>query len=313
MQEEPGVDQNLAGYFITAFHRRVRQQFLRENRVTYEGLLRELELNHHLTAPDWEAAMEQELCLKVLVDQLPHQSRHMLHYRILGFSWNEIGRALRISGKQARSRFYYELNKATCEIAWHQNKRCRSVRGVRLMGDKHERGLSARRAERRLVKMAGEAARRDFPNPERIDCPNSDAVNAVVVRRLSFPDFDNVVDHIATCAPCFEEYNRRRHRYRLRNAGAIVLACAGLLILGLFWKHGPVKQHGTQGAAAKEAPTPVLTATLDYTNWTAQRSEQSRPGTVETPHLTRAQLDLSIKLPIGTEDGVYTVQFRSKP
>lgn len=179
------------------------------------------------------------------------------------------------------------------------------------MGDKHEWGLSARRAEGRLVKMAGEAARRDFPNPERIDCPNSDAVNAVVVRRLSFPDFDNVIDHIATCAPCFEEYNRRRYRYRLRNAGAIVMACAGLLILGLFWKHGPVKQPVHKDAAAKEAPTPVLTATLDYTKWTAQRSEQSRPGTVETPRLTRAQLDLSIKLPIGTEDGVYTVQFRS--
>src|SRR5262249_10075001 len=54
LQDEPDVGQNLAGYFITAFHRRVRQQFLKENRVTYEGLLRELELNHHLTAPDWE-------------------------------------------------------------------------------------------------------------------------------------------------------------------------------------------------------------------------------------------------------------------
>ena len=111
LQDEPGVDRNLAGYFITAFHRQVRQQFLRENRVTYEGLLSELESNHRLTAPDWVAAMERELCLKVLVDQLPHDARHMLNYRILGFSWNEIGRVLRISGKQARSRFYYELNK----------------------------------------------------------------------------------------------------------------------------------------------------------------------------------------------------------
>ena len=116
LRDEPGVDQNLAGYFITAFYRRVRQQFLRDNRVTYEGLLRELELNHNLTAPDWEAAMERELCLRVLVDQLPHQSRHMLHYRILGFSWNEIGRALGMSGKQARSRFYYELDKVHSKL-----------------------------------------------------------------------------------------------------------------------------------------------------------------------------------------------------
>ena len=116
LQDDPGVSHNLAGYFITAFHRLVRHQFLKENRVTYEGLLRELEQNHHLTAPDWEAAMERELCLKVLVDQLPHQARHMLNYRILGFSWNEIGRALRLSGKQARSRFYYELDKVHAKL-----------------------------------------------------------------------------------------------------------------------------------------------------------------------------------------------------
>jgi hypothetical protein len=40
----------------------------------------------------------------------------MLHYRILGFSWNEIGRVLRLSGKQARSRFYYELEKAHAKL-----------------------------------------------------------------------------------------------------------------------------------------------------------------------------------------------------
>jgi DNA-directed RNA polymerase specialized sigma24 family protein len=71
-----------------------------------------LEQNHHLTAPDWGEELERKLCLNALVEQLPQQSRHMLHFRILGYSWKEIGRMLRISGKQARSRFYYDLNKA---------------------------------------------------------------------------------------------------------------------------------------------------------------------------------------------------------
>jgi len=180
------------------------------------------------------------------------------------------------------------------------------------MSDKQERGLPARRAEKRLVKMVGEAARRECLNPERVDCPSPDAVNAVVVRRLSFPGFDNVVDHIATCAPCLEEYNRLRHRHQLLKAGAVVLACTGLLFLGLFWNHGPLKQHRPNEPIPKEAPAQLLAATLDYTNWTAERSEQSRPRPAETPHLTRASLDLTIKLPIGTEDGIYTVQFRSK-
>lgn len=179
------------------------------------------------------------------------------------------------------------------------------------MADERTRGLPTHRTEKRLVRMAGEAAMRDCPNPERIGCPNSAAVDAVVGRHLSYPDFDNLVDHIATCAPCFEEYNRQRRHYRLRRTGAVVLGCGGLLILGLYWKHGPEKQRAPQEIVAKEAPAPVLTATLDYTNWTAQRSEQARPKPAEAPHLTRGRLDLSIKLPIGTEDGVYTVQFRS--
>ena len=180
------------------------------------------------------------------------------------------------------------------------------------MDEKLERGLPGNRVEKRLVKMLGEATRRYCPNPERLDCPSPNAVNAVVVRDLSFPDFDNVVDHIATCAPCLEEYNRRRHRNRLRKAGGVLLACASLLLLALFWNRGLLKQHRANEPIAKEAPTPVIAAMLDYTNWTAERSEQSRPRPAETPHLTRASLDLNIKLPIGTEDGIYTVQFRSK-
>jgi hypothetical protein len=55
----------------------------------------------------------------------------------------------------------------------------------------------------------------------------------------------------------------------------------------------------------------VLTATLDYRAWTTERSEYPRTRATEIPHLTRARLNLTIKLPIGTEDGVFTVQFRT--
>jgi DNA-directed RNA polymerase specialized sigma24 family protein len=111
LHAEPEVAQNLTGYFIRAFHRHVRRQSLKETRITYEGLLRELERNHRFTGPDWEAEIEWQLCLQFLVDRLPDQSSHMLNYRIIGFTWNEIGRALGISGKKARSRFYYALDK----------------------------------------------------------------------------------------------------------------------------------------------------------------------------------------------------------
>lgn len=179
------------------------------------------------------------------------------------------------------------------------------------MGHKHAKRLPSRQAERRIVKMAGEAVRDDFPNPERIGCPGADAIHAIVSRHIALPDFDNIVDHIATCTPCFEDYNRQRQRIRHRNAVAVVLSCAALLILGLLWNYGPIIHPHPKETVAKELPAAIVAATLDYSHWTAQRSAEPKPQPAETPHLTRGPLDLTIKLPIGTEDGTYTVQFRS--
>ncbi len=57
------------------------------------------------------------------------------------------------------------------------------------MDDKHTPGLPARRTEKRLVKMASEALRGDCPNPERIGCPSSSAVEAVVSAAPCVPRF----------------------------------------------------------------------------------------------------------------------------
>jgi DNA-directed RNA polymerase specialized sigma24 family protein len=116
LRDRPGIDGNLTGYFMTAFRRSVRHQSIKENRVAYEGLTSELELNHHLTGPNFEETIQQRLCVEVIIDLLPHEARHMLHFRILEFSWEEIGRRLGISAKQARSRFYYELEKVRSKL-----------------------------------------------------------------------------------------------------------------------------------------------------------------------------------------------------
>jgi hypothetical protein len=52
---------------------------------------------------------------------------------------------------------------------------------------------------------------------------------------------------------------------------------------------------------------------LDFRNRTAERSDRKQsPNEPFAPHLTRAQLDLSIELPVGVEDGPYSVQFRNQ-
>lgn len=112
LRVEPQVGRNLNGYFITAFHHNVRSRRLREHRLALEGLARELETNHRLRSPDSVAALEWRLTLELFLPFLPHEIAHTLHLRMLGFSWKEVSGFHRISVKQAKSRYYYGLQKA---------------------------------------------------------------------------------------------------------------------------------------------------------------------------------------------------------
>jgi len=123
LQVSPEVSHNLDGYLITAFHHRVRSQVLKDNRLAYEGLLKELDENHQLRAPDWAAVLETELAMKSLLSRLPHEITHMLHYRMLELSWKVIGKSMGISAKRAKSRFYYGMQKAHHLFTNGQTKR----------------------------------------------------------------------------------------------------------------------------------------------------------------------------------------------
>jgi len=179
------------------------------------------------------------------------------------------------------------------------------------MADTRKRNIPARSTERRFLKLAGEATRNDCPNPERIGCPNSDAIQTIVSRRFSSPDFENLVDHIATCAPCYEDYARRRRLRSLRRASAAAVLCATVLILGLVWRRSMPNVPQRDAPVAKETPREILAATLDYSRWSPERSDRPQSHPPASPRIARGRLDLTIKLPIGTEDGDYTVAFLS--
>ena len=87
-----------------------------ENRVDYEGMASAVEVNHNLTGPDFERMIEEKLCVQVISDLLSHEARHMLNFLMLDFSWKEIGQRLGMSAKQARSKFYYELEKVRTKL-----------------------------------------------------------------------------------------------------------------------------------------------------------------------------------------------------
>ena len=169
-----------------------------------------------------------------------------------------------------------------------------------------------RRDEQRLLKIAIDSLRSDFPNPERYSCPGSEALQAIARRHLEFPEADDIVDHIATCSPCFLEYSAHRRRYRLRLVGGRALCCVAVLLLTALLWHLATPMRSRNETVAQQPPT-AIKAVLDFRNRTVERSDRRQsPNEPFAPHLRRVLLDLSIKLPIGVEEGLYSVQFRNQ-
>jgi hypothetical protein len=170
-----------------------------------------------------------------------------------------------------------------------------------------------RRNETDLLRVATEALPSDFPNPERLSCPEASTLQAIAGRRLSLPDVDDVVDHIATCSPCFAAYSvyrkeNRSRSYRRRYAATVIV----LAVVIASWYLGRKALSPTQRSPQQIAEVAPLAAVLDFRNSTAERSDQTPlPRSQEAPHLRRSLLNLEIKLPLGTEDGSYAIQFRN--
>jgi hypothetical protein len=181
-----------------------------------------------------------------------------------------------------------------------------------MMNEKGAANQFTRREEQRLLELATEYVRSGFPNPERLGCPGSEALKSIAGRHLKFPGAEDIVDHIATCSPCFLEYHAIRRRSLRRLVGGTALCCVvGLLLTGLIWRFAtPVRPRNETVA---QRPPAALKAVLDFRNRTAERSDRKQsPNEPFAPHLRRAQLDLSIELPVGVEDGLYSVQFRNQ-
>ena len=181
------------------------------------------------------------------------------------------------------------------------------------MTKKSPRPRFGRTNEADLLRVATESLPSDFPNPERLSCPEASTLQGVAGRRLSIPDVDDVVDHIATCSPCFNAYRlyRKEHRsrsYRRRYAAVVIVLTAVIT----SWYLGLRALPPTRRSPQQISEVTPLTAVLDFRNSTAERSNQTPlPRPEEVPRLQRSLLNLQVQLPLGTEDGSYALQIRN--
>ncbi len=169
-----------------------------------------------------------------------------------------------------------------------------------------------------LLRFADSYLRDAFPNPARTGCPADQELQNLAER----PTQANaaVTEHISCCSPCYERYAElleqqraslrlgffgrlgrhwhiRRARLIWSSAAALVLLCAAVVLI--ITRSGP-------------KPTAYSAFAIDLSSASPIRGTGGEPAKREI-QVPQETLELSIQLPIGTEEGAYEVSLRSGP
>ena len=158
----------------------------------------------------------------------------------------------------------------------------------------------------RVRKELQAAALREFPNPERIGCPEPSVLDDMSRRKIEMTQAQ--LHHITHCSPCFQtflsirEEIRRRRSARFRIAAA---AGAAVIAVGLF-----VYWAAVRFTAPRERVSPTTSATLDLRLLSENRGAGSSRASEAKPALIlpRKHLHLTLYLPAGAGEGQYTLQ-----
>jgi hypothetical protein len=161
-----------------------------------------------------------------------------------------------------------------------------------------------RRGFERAKEIVQEAILRGFPNPERRGCPGA----AVLVRLASSglpAENDPDWDHVTHCSPCYAEFldyrkqvkAAQRRVYRNKLITAALAAAAAIVVVWIF--------------VVRPSPPREISAYLDLSPVVILRGEEqpTRPNFT----LPIGDLKLSIRLPVGSEEGRYQVELLREP
>lgn len=170
--------------------------------------------------------------------------------------------------------------------------------------------------EEALLAAARRLFRDAFPNSERSGCPSLDLLVSVSRRSASESDSRRVLDHLSCCSPCFGDYEKLARQNRLaRNLKLLALCASLLLCVGVAtWYYSRVPERPqTEPSVAKEQvplpqPQPLQLATLDLRGQTTVRGQQRPAAGTDALTVPARNLELSVYLPLGSEEGDYEMQ-----
>lgn len=146
--------------------------------------------------------------------------------------------------------------------------------------------------------LLGRGLSRDFPNPQRVGCPDSAVLRGIALHKVPLSEADRWLDHFSSCSPCFQEFTQFRKQAVNRRRTQIWLAAAAVFIfaiMGWFWVR---TRPQVQTAAV---------VVLDLRGRATVRGE-NQPDISQPPlDVPRSAKSLTLELPIGSNEGAYDV------
>src|SRR5271165_5739953 len=158
--------------------------------------------------------------------------------------------------------------------------------------------------EKRVLDLLAQGLSREFPNPQRVGCPDSAVLRGIAFRKLRLAEVEPWLEHLSSCSPCFHDFTElRKQAASQRRRTQVWLAAAAVLIFavaGWLWMR---TQHSVQ---------PTETAVLDLRELSVSRGQDSPQTDQRTLEIRRSAKHLILDLPIGSKEGAYDLALLSE-
>ena len=153
--------------------------------------------------------------------------------------------------------------------------------------------------EKWILNLLGRGLSQDFPNPQRVGCPDSAILKGIALHKVPLAEADRWLDHFSSCSPCFQEFTQFRKqaldRRRLTQMWVAAAAMVLLAVAGWMW----VRSRPTAQTAA--------VVVLDLRGHSTARGENPPENSQPPLNVPRSARSLNLELPIGSNEGTYDV------
>ena len=151
--------------------------------------------------------------------------------------------------------------------------------------------------EKRILNLLGRGLSQDFPNPQRVGCPDSAILKGIALHKVPLAEADRWLDHFSSCSPCFQEFTQfRKQALDGRRRIQMWLAAAAMVLLVLA---------GWLWVASRPSGQTAAVVVLDLRGRATVRGENTPESSQPPLEVSRNARSLTLDLPIGSNEGTY--------